>query len=117
MPQRGATSFCDGEGIPRPAVPRRPRSPAGGRENTSNEASVFLHTADTYVVANDTVKYQGKSPSGGLEARFPPDIVVAFVGLLPAPLIAERRVPPAPGPRGLPVQETPVGQVRGCGPR
>lgn len=51
---------------------------------------MFLHTADTYVVANDTVKYQGKSPSSGLEARFPPDIVMAFVGLLPAPLISER---------------------------
>lgn len=51
-------------------------------ENGNNKASVFLHTADTYVVANDSVKYQGKSFPGGLEAQFLPDNVITFVGSL-----------------------------------
>lgn len=34
--------------------------------NSNNGASVFLHTADTYVVANDSVKYQGKLPLGSM---------------------------------------------------
>lgn len=41
-------------------------------QNSHNGPSVSLHTAHTYVVANDSVKYQGKSPLGGLEAHFPP---------------------------------------------
>ncbi|KAJ8792181.1 hypothetical protein J1605_020032 [Eschrichtius robustus] len=43
--------------------------------------------SDTYVVANDSVKYQGKSPPGVLEAQFPPEKLVTFTGLHNAPLI------------------------------
>lgn len=56
-------------------------------ENSNNGPSVFLHTADTYVVANDSVKYQGKSPPGGLEAQFPPEKLITFTGLYNVPLI------------------------------
>lgn len=62
-----------------------------GMENANNKASVFLHTADTYVVANDSVKYQGKLSLGGLEAELPPEKVITFTGFNGAPLtIGER---------------------------
>lgn len=61
-----------------------------GTETANNKASVFLHTADTYVVANDSVKYQGKSSLGGLEGHFSPEKVITLIGLTDAPLTAEK---------------------------
>lgn len=69
------------------ALPGSKRSLCGRTENSNNGPSVFLHTADTYVVTNDSVKCQGKSPPGGLEAQFPPETLITFTGLHNAPLI------------------------------
>lgn len=61
-----------------------------GTENANNKASVFLHTADTYVVANDSVKYQGKSSLGRPEAQFPPERVITLTVLPEARLAVEK---------------------------
>lgn len=85
-----------------PGCPLSRGSLPGRRENRDNEASVFLHTADTYVAANDSVKYQGKSPQVD-EAQFPPEnprarACSAYCG--------ERWILPVPGLRALTVRQT-----------
>lgn len=65
------------------------RSLGGRRETSNNKASVFLHTADPYVVANDSVKYQGESrpwTGGSVPSRECHDIT----GLVHAPLPVEK---------------------------
>ena len=70
------------------ALPCSKHSLCGRMQNSHNGPSVSLHTAHTYVVANDSVKYQGKSPLGGLEAHFPPKRFITFIGLHRDPLTA-----------------------------
>lgn len=51
----------------------------GGVGDSNNRPPVSLHTADPYVVANDSVKHQGK-PSPGLPgALLPPEPLSASV--------------------------------------
>lgn len=61
-----------------------------GMETANNKASVFLHTADTYVVADDPVKYQGKSSLVDWKPSPLQRRVVTLPGLTDAPLSMEQ---------------------------